>query len=232
MLIVNADDYGLIKETTDKILYCFVQKRINSASAMTFMSDSERAADIALKTQLPVGLHLNLDENYTGSAIPSTLREKQQKIASYLNARKWNQVLYNPLLRNLVDYVFQAQWEEFIKLYHEEPQRLDGHRHMHLCMNMLFSGKIPEGIRIRRNFTFSHGEKNILNRFYRRLIDWWLKSKFLCTDIFYSMNPIDLVKIKQLVELSETSDVEIMVHPGIKNEYTFLMSSEWKNLIC
>jgi predicted glycoside hydrolase/deacetylase ChbG (UPF0249 family) len=231
MLIVNADDYGWNTETTDNILSCFTRKRIHSASAMTFMSDSERAADLASETQMPVGLHLNLDEIFTGPAIPSTLREHHQKIAAYLSTRKWNQILYNPFLRNAFDYVFQAQWDEFTRLYHEEPQRLDGHRHMHLCMNMLLSGKIPKGIKIRRNFTFYRGEKNPINRLYRRLVDWWLQSNFLCTDSFFSMKPTDLAKLQRLVALSETSDVEIMVHPGLENEYLFLLSSEWENLM-
>ena len=220
MLIVNADDYGLNTETTDNILSCFTRKRIHSTSAMTFMADSERAADLARETQIPVGLHLNLDEKFTGPAIPSTLREHHQKIAAYLHARKWNQILYNPLLRNAFDYVFQAQWDEFTRLYHEEPRRLDGHRHMHLCMNMLLSGKIPKGIKIRRNFTFYRGEKNPINRLYRRLVD-----------SFFSMKPIDLAKLQRLVALSKTSDVEIMVHPGLENEYLFLLSPEWEKLM-
>ena len=195
------------------------------------MADSERAADLARETQIPVGLHLNLDEKFTGPAIPSTLREHHQKIAAYLNARKWNQILYNPFLRNAFDYVFQAQWDEFTRLYHEEPQRLDGHRHMHLCMNMLLSRKIPNGIKIRRNFTFYRGEKNPINRLYRCLVNWWLQSNFLCTDSFFSMKPIDLAKLQRLVILSKTSDVEIMVHPGLENEYFFLLSTEWGNLI-
>ena len=45
------------------------------------------------------------------------------------------------------------------------------------------------------------------------------------------MKPIDLAKLQRLVTLSKTSDVEIMVHPGWKNEYLFLLSPEWENLM-
>ena len=134
MLIVNADDYGWDKETTDRILTCYTRKRIHSASAMTFMADSERAADLAREIQLPVGLHLNLDEKLTGPTAPATLRDHHQQTAAYLNARKWNQVLYNPFLRNAFDYVFQAQWDEFFRLYAEEPQAVgwtSSHAFMH-----------------------------------------------------------------------------------------------------
>jgi chitin disaccharide deacetylase len=231
MLFVNADDLGWTKEITDRILICYSRKRIHAASAMTFMLDSERAADLAIANQLPTGLHINLDQELTARATPAKLRDHHRAVSDYLKARKWNQVLYNPFLRNSFDYVFQAQWDEFCRLFGDSPQRLDGHRHMHLCMNMLVSGKIPNGIRIRRNFTFYPGEKDPVNRLYRYLVDRWLNSKFLCTDSFFSMKPIDREKLKKWVLLSKSSDVEIMVHPGIENEHLFLLSSEWADLM-
>jgi predicted glycoside hydrolase/deacetylase ChbG (UPF0249 family) len=231
MLFVNADDLGFTKEITDRILICYSQKRIHSASAMTFMIDSERAAELAIENQLPTGLHLNLDQELTARATPVKLREHHRAVSGYLKARKWNQVLYNPFLSTSFDYVFQAQWDEFCRLYGYAPQRLDGHHHMHLCMNMLFSGEIPKGIRIRRNFTFYPGEKPPVNLLFRYLVDLWLKSKFICTDSFFSMKPIDRKKLKKWVLLSKSSDVEIMVHPGIENEYLFLLSPEWADLM-
>jgi len=231
MLFVNADDYGCDKETTDRILTCYSEKRIHSVSAMTFMIDSERAADLARTDQMPTGLHLNLDHDLTAKTIPAQLRDHHRIVSNYLKARKWNQVIYNPFLRNAVDYVFQAQWEEFCQLYGEAPHRLDGHHHMHLCMNMLVSGKIPKGIQIRRNFTFYPGEKDPINRLYRRLIDRFLKSRFVCTDSFFSMKPISRTRLKKIVSLSKYSDVELMVHPGLENEYLFLLSHEWTSLI-
>jgi chitin disaccharide deacetylase len=231
MLFVNADDLGITMEVTDRILICYLRKRIHSTSAMMFMSDSERAAALARENQLPTGLHLNLDQELTGQAVPSKLRDHHRAVFNYLNARKWHQVIYNPFLRNPFDYVFQMQWDEFCRLYGAPPQRIDGHHHMHLCMNMLVSGKLPHGIRIRRNFTFYAGEKNPVNRFYRYVIDRWLNSKFICTDSFFSMAPIDREKLRKLILLSKTSDVEIMVHPGVENEYLFLLTPEWADLI-
>jgi chitin disaccharide deacetylase len=231
MLIVNADDYGLNKETTDRTLTCFMRKRIHSASAMTFMADSERAALLAKETGLPVGLHLNLDKEMTGPQLPSKLRECLKATASYLNARKWNQLIFNPFLSSAFDYVFQAQWDEFSRLYSREPDRLDGHHHWHLCMNILLSRKIPNRIKIRRNLTFHRGEKNPVNRLYRGIIDWWLQTTYVCTDSFFSIMPINLARLESLVTLSESTGVEIMAHPGIENEFRYLLSSEWQNLI-
>jgi len=236
MLLVNVDDFGWNKKITDKILTCFVEKRIHFASAMTFMADSERAAELAHETHLPVGLHLNLDEELTGLQAPEKLREHHQNTAAYLKARKWNQVLYNPLLRNSFDYVFQAQWDEFCRLYGATPKRLDGHRHMHLCMNILLSGKIPKGICVRRNFTFYSGEKNPINRLYRYLVDRWLQLHFICTDSFFCMTPLNRgkplrEKLQRPLLLSKSTNVEILFHPGIENEYSFLLSPEWLEII-
>lgn len=231
MLYVNTDDLGWNEEITDRILDCYHQGRIGSASAMTFMKDSERAAELAQECGLPVGLHLNLTRAFTGESITIKLREKHRSIAAYLNALKINQVLYNPFLHRSFDYVFQAQWEEFIRLYGEQPTRLDGHHHMHLCMNMLFLNKYPKGMKVRRNFTFTSGEKGPINRLYRSLVDRWLTSRFQCKDYFFSLKPIEPERIKRIVLLSKSEDAELMVHPGVDKEYHYLLSEDWLNLI-
>jgi len=178
-----------------------------------------------------VGLHLNLIQELTGEKIPRTFRDQHGMVAAYLKARKMNQVIFNPFLCKAFDYVFQAQWDEFCRLYGSEPARVDGHHHMHLCMNMLASGAVPRRIKIRRNFTFRRGEKDPLNRLYRYLVDRWLTSRFQCTDYFFSIAPIDRERLRRLVLLSKAADVEIMVHPGVEEQYTYLLSPEWARLI-
>ena len=46
MLIINADDWGRSVAETDAALKCCKGGRITSLSAMAFMEDSERAADL------------------------------------------------------------------------------------------------------------------------------------------------------------------------------------------
>jgi chitin disaccharide deacetylase len=231
MLQVNADDLGRTEEITDRILDCYRQGRIHSASAMTFMKDSERAAELSRKVALPVGLHLNLTQGFTGDSVPKILKEHHRKVASYLTAWKFNQILFNPFLHKAFVYVFQAQWDEFCRIYGKEPDQLDGHHHMHLCSNMMISGRLPKGIRIRRNFTFSPGEKDPVNRLYRYLVDLWLKSRFTCLDSFFSLEPIDRERLQRIVNMSNFSNVELMVHPGVGKEYSFLLSPEWTDIL-
>ncbi|MGH9342549.1 MAG: hypothetical protein ACRD19_02125, partial [Terriglobia bacterium] len=46
-VIVNADDWGCDAFTTGRSLDCVLQGTVSSVSAMMFMEDSERAADLA-----------------------------------------------------------------------------------------------------------------------------------------------------------------------------------------
>ena len=47
MITINADDWGRSEAETDAALFCYVNGRISSVSAMVFMEDSERAAELA-----------------------------------------------------------------------------------------------------------------------------------------------------------------------------------------
>jgi chitin disaccharide deacetylase len=187
VLTINADDLGIDTATTNRIINCFSIEKIDSASIMVFMSDSERAFELARANHLPIGLHLNFDQKFASSKTSGKLIDHQLRIAIFLKAHKFAQFIYNPSLVNSFNYVFQSQWDEYTRLYEEEPKRIDGHRHMHLCMNMLLSSIVPKGIQVRGNFTFYPGEKDFINRFYRSCIDRLLRSRFVCPDAFFSL---------------------------------------------
>jgi len=96
MIIITADDYGKNRHATDSILICLSHKRITTASAMVFMEDSERAARLALHTNLEVGLHLNFTMPFSANKISRSLREHHDRVISYLTKNKLAQVIYNP----------------------------------------------------------------------------------------------------------------------------------------
>src|SRR5438477_2467327 len=98
MLIINADDFGSSTAATNAAHSCYRQGRITSVSAMVFMADSERAAELAKENGLDVGLHLNFDEAFTGKDYSSRLRECHRSTMRYLRANKYAQIVYNPLL--------------------------------------------------------------------------------------------------------------------------------------
>src|SRR2546426_3319631 len=156
MIIVNADDFGRSKKETDISLECYRLRRITSITAMVFMADSERAAEVALAERIPTGLHLNFIELFSGHGhdTDSVLIEHHRKIVEFLKSSPYSQILYNPSLGQAFEYVFRAQVDEFFRLYNQPPTHFDGHKHMHLCTNMLVSCPIPLGQKVRRSLSF------------------------------------------------------------------------------
>lgn len=61
MIIVNADDWGRSRSETDAALFCYRKGRITSVSAMVFMEDSDRAADLAKDEGIDVGVALEFE---------------------------------------------------------------------------------------------------------------------------------------------------------------------------
>src|SRR5689334_25065042 len=137
MLIVNADDLGRDQSTTDAILACYQNARITSTSAMVFMEDSERAAHLALRSGIDVGLHINLSERFTAADISSELRSSHDRICRVLRASKYALLFYRPWLCRHFRLVYEAQHREFFRLYGRAPSHFDGHQHMHLASNIL-----------------------------------------------------------------------------------------------
>lgn len=232
MLIINADDFGMNTSATDCSLECCRQGRVTSVSAMVFMGDSERGAELALGNGLEVGLHLNFTTSLDNAKGAPEAARRQQRIASYLTGSKYLQLVPNPLLANDFEYVFKAQYDEFLRLYRKMPTHIDGHHHMHLCANMLTQQLIPRGFKTRRGFSFFQGEKTYLKRLYRSLVDsWWLR-RHVSTDYFFDIRPLgDRSHIRHILDLAQESLVEVMFHPQRPDEYAFAMSEEYGRLL-
>jgi chitin disaccharide deacetylase len=233
VLIINADDWGRSVAETDAALRCFRERRITSVSAMVFMQDSERAAKLAKDYELDdVGLHLNFSEEFTDKSCSATLEEDHGRIIRFLKRNKYAQLLYEPFLRKAFAYCYQAQAEEFVRLFGKQPSHIDGHHHMHLCANVLLSNMIPAGTRLRRNFSFWPGEKSMLNRAYRWLVDRWLARRYKLTDYFFDLTQcIEENKLGRVASLAKSSNVELMTHPIVNGEEEYLMSDEFRELL-
>jgi len=232
VLIINADDFGRSIVETNAALQCYIAGRITSVSAMVFMVDSERAAELATANGLEVGLHLNFSEPFTDGRCPERLRDCHNRIVRYLRRNKYAQILYNPSLRSEFAYSYSAQADEFLRLLGRDPSHIDGHHHMHLCANLLLSNLIPAGIRIRRNFSFWPGEKNWFNRAYRSLVDSWLARRYRLTNYFFDLTQsIREKKIDRVMALAESSKVELMTHPILELESEYLMSDQFQTML-
>jgi chitin disaccharide deacetylase len=232
MLIVNADDWGRSQAETNVTLGCHKEKRITSVSAMVFMADSERAAALAKDNGLDVGLHLNFSEKFTDTMRSERLGDHHNRIVRFLKQNKYSQLLYNPFLRKSFSYSYEAQAEEFVRLFGKPPSHIDGHHHMHLCANLLLSKLIPAGMRMRRNFSFWPGEKSLLNRAYRGLVDRWLACRYRLPDYFFDLTQcIEEKKMDRVAALAKSSNVELMTHPIVRTELEYLMGDRFQAML-
>jgi predicted glycoside hydrolase/deacetylase ChbG (UPF0249 family) len=227
MLIINADDWGGWDKATNAALACHQAGRITSVTAMVFMKDSERAAELAGEHGLDAGLHLNLNQRFDGAVPTGATPEHHERLVRFLTRNKYSQLLYNPFLRKSFRADYEAQLEEFQRLYGKMPSHIDGHQHMHLCANMVMDGIIAKGQKVRRNFSFWPGEKSALNRAYRRWVDKRLARKYRMTDYFFSLEQcLKGQRLGRVVELAGAAKVELMTHPEKTPEFNWLMGEE------
>ena len=226
MIIINADDWGRCREETDAALSCYEAGRITSVSAMVFMEDSERAAELAKGVGLDVGLHLNLSQRYNGHVGSARVTDAQERIVRFMTRSKYSVLFYHPFLRTQFGGVYQAQVDEFLRLYGKPPSHVDGHQHKHLCANMLIDEVIPRGQRVRRSFSFWPGEKGLVNRGYRSVVDEWLHRRYRITDSFFSLELcLKTKRLMRVAQLAKVSELELMTHPANAVEYAHLMGS-------
>jgi predicted glycoside hydrolase/deacetylase ChbG (UPF0249 family) len=231
VLIINADDWGRAQVETDAALECHQRGCVTAVSAMVFMADSERAANIALEYRVDVGLHLNFSQEFDQPGVPAHLHEHQGKLMRFTLHRRFPMLLYNPLLRESFRRAFQAQWNEFIRIYGAPPSHVDGHHHRHLCANLLVDRFIPAGLPLRRNFTYAKDERGTINRVYRHFVDRLLLRRYRLTDSFFSLAEVlRSHRMSKVIQAARTGTVELMTHPIAESERLFLLSDEFATL--
>jgi predicted glycoside hydrolase/deacetylase ChbG (UPF0249 family) len=229
-LVINGDDWGRDEVTTNSILTCLRLGSVSCASGMVFMKDSERAAGLAREHGVDTGLHLNFTAPFSAGMVPGKLSEQQGRLARFLSRSKLMSTVYHPGLVNCFQYVVATQLDEFRRLYGSEAARIDGHHHMHLCANVVFSELLPHGAIVRRNFSFAVGEKSALNRWYRRVIDRKLARHHRMADYFFSLPPIQESRLSRMTHLAKTSIVEVETHPARQEEFDLLTGRGLRSL--
>ena len=225
VVIVNADDWGRDVTTTDRTLDCMLHGAISSVSAMVFMEDSERAADLARQYGIGTGLHLNFTARPSARNCPRRLMEHQDVIGRFLGSSRLAPIFYHRRLVTSFEYVVKAQFEEYERIYATQVNRVDGHHHMHLCRNVIVQQLLPAGTIVRRNLTFRSGEKSYLNRLYRSRQDQHLARRHPMTDFFFDLQPVaPIERLRQICSLAGQFNIELETHPVRDSEYTFLMN--------
>jgi hypothetical protein len=227
MLVVNADDWGRNRATTDRTLECVINRSVSAVSSMVFMEDSERAAAIALDREIDAALHLNFTTPFSPTTALRHLAQHQHRVSTYLRRHRFAPLVFHPALSGSFDYLVQAQVDEYRRLYGAEPHRIDGHHHMHLSANVILRGLLPAGTLVRRNFSFRPGEKGLCNRSYRTLVDRLLARRHRLVHFLFALTPLEPAsRLQRIFSLARTSVVELEAHPVLTHEYRFLAGGE------
>jgi chitin disaccharide deacetylase len=236
-LILNADDWGGFREGTDAIDRCLRAGAISSTTAMVHMSDSGRAAALALERGWPVGLHLNLTQPFDAPGVDLAVRERQRRLCAHfanLRARRWS-FTADPRLRALIAEEIRAQIEQFAALYGREPTHMDSHHHVHVCPDVFLSGALPRGMRMRQTISPPPAARKGPRTLARSAKHGLLAHRFVTTGRFWTareLSPADgAVPIATAAAVSRRQPVEIMVHPSFEHELRVLRSSAWAEAI-
>jgi chitin disaccharide deacetylase len=232
VLIMNADDWGRDRETTQRIFECVLHGTVSSASAMVFMEDSERAAAVAREARIDTGLHVNFTTPFSAPNCPRQLLVRQADLARHLQSGRLARAVFHPGLLRSFEYVMKSQLDEYGRLYGAYPGRIDGHHHMHLCANVLFGRLMPAGTIARRSFSLRPGEKNFFKRKYGQLLDFTLARRHRLTDYFFSLPPLQPVeRLRRIFSLAHRFVVEVETHPVNAEEHQFLMGERIHQLL-
>jgi chitin disaccharide deacetylase len=237
LLIVNADDWGGFREGTDAIDECFKIDAISSTTAMVHMSDSRRAAELALERGWPVGLHLNLTQPFDAPDVQTAVRQRQRRLCAHfanLRARRWIPSA-DPRLHALIADEVRDQLEQFAVLYGGEPTHIDSHQHVHVCPDVFLSTALPRGARVRQTISPPPSAPPGLRMLARRAKHRLLAHRFVTTSCFWAARELSAtdgaIPIAIAAALSRERSVEIMVHPSFERELRVLRSHAWTGTV-
>lgn len=232
LLIVNADDFGHDRDATDLTIQCFSAGLLSSATAMTYMEDSERAAELALANGLPLGLHLNFTEPFTGASAPAAVRERQAAACAIfaganLRRQSW---LYDPRIQGQVEDAIRDQLERFRALLGREPTHVDGHNHVQVCPNVVRARALA-GFKLRNalwSWPSTHSAMGLARALRRELT----ARRHLTTRYFLDIAELHRTgTIEERLGLARETSVEVMAHPGFGHELEALRDPVWASTL-
>jgi predicted glycoside hydrolase/deacetylase ChbG (UPF0249 family) len=223
VLIVNADDFGASRSTTDAICTAFDAAAITSTSTMVWMSDSARAAGIAAEQDLPLGLHLNLTLPFSGRDVPPDVRERQLRLTELFSRDGWWKEAGRRFDRKLLQDAIDDQVERFREQF-GQPTHIDGHHHVHLYAAVL--DLLPQTWPIRPPLRAPEQAQARRNKRERHL-----HKRFRAPDLAFALARIQPATGDvglEVLDCAQRLCVEVMVHPLQRTEMELLTSPEWR----
>ncbi|MCO5054638.1 ChbG/HpnK family deacetylase [Thermomonas sp.] len=131
LLIVNADDFGLVPAATDAILECHAAGTVTSTTLMANTPDAERAAGCAKQVpKLGVGLHFNLTWGRPLASVQEVSALVGSDGAFFSRGRLARRLLAGRVPAVQIAAELQAQLQRLDELG-IQPTHIDSHQHVH-----------------------------------------------------------------------------------------------------
>ena len=246
-IIVNADDFGLTRAISERIIEIYKKGNLSSTSIIANTPSTDYAVQLAKNNLgLGVGLHFNITE---GKAITgeSTLTDSK---GFFLNKSKINLgVFFNKIKPIELKYELEAQYN-YLKNKGLLITHIDSHQHMHMnpkIFKIIANFAKSKNVNIRITFPHIIKRKNgkyNLNKLFKQFI-LYLASKInanyakkISLKFNHSFNSIfDFHPFKmpgesdyhQLANLSKSNIHEIMIHVyDISDELKEFYGAEFK----
>jgi len=237
ILIINADDFGLLPEVNQGIIECFEAGSITSTTLMVNTDGAQDAVHLARQhPALGIGLHFNLTQGKPISSpgkIPSLIDDSGH---FYSRAQFEKKMILGKINSSELKNEFEAQLNRFNELG-LEITHIDSHHHIHMfpsifriASNCARKFALPLRVpwvsyqfvapTIRLKDLKSLMKKILLNCLTLKLLNGSLKG-FLTPDTFMSIH--DFIPFPLRIENSIYSDLihsapsgttEMMVHPA------------------
>jgi len=239
-IIINADDFGLSRNTNESIIYCHQKGCLTSASLLAYGAAFDEAVELAKENpELGIGVHLTLDGKFDNLYQNKTLYKREKEfysreiIIDYLKKFKFN-------TRDIIEE-YSSQIEKIldknIKISH-----IDHHHHLHLYFQALkaviFVAKKYKIRFVRSQKIIMHHNKSVGRIIYRNLHQFYLilhnKTVNGYYDLVYKKHDnynYEKERLKELLSMN-IKKVEIITHPTFKDDFetSFLTNKEIMDL--
>lgn len=225
-IIVNADDFGKDAITNQRIIACFERGLISSATVMANMPGFEEVAEwYSVQSVKPrLGIHLNMDE---GPPLSKAFQAAYPASSLFYNG---NIIRCDKRYLETIRQELKAQIENMLS-HGIQPGHIDSHHHLHThwpiaqVVVSLAEEYGIKNIRMAGNVLFAAAPhkrlyRYVLNRFlFQRRLGGQVKL-FSYLDRFMTSRPDIGCDI-----------IELMVHPGVDEDYAMLMGKEYARFL-
>jgi len=224
-IIISADDFGISKIATDRILELVDLGKINRVEIMMSRHITKEQAEKLLKSGVKIDIHFHLDAEKIDGWQERKTEEKENNLIRIIKFLR--DYLFNPNRIDEIEAEWSFQMSDFKKLFGKYPDGLSSHEHIHffpayfkLILKIGQEDKINHVRLGLKNFSQANPVAFILNWLRKFDLKILKTSNLKTADYFISFDWIKGVK-KPFETVPRSDQVEIVFHAERNDEYEF-----------